>query len=207
MGQATNISIPLTVSWPQGTPDGAPIARYQLQKSVDAGAWIAVTLPKPLARNLTVKFRPWRVIQFRVRAVDTANVAGSWAQTNPQWLSVTQETDPGVSLSSGWQVVNDSKSLGGRRAVTSTATEIGDLLFHRTTGRVGLSRRPEQRQRQRLEQPRLEHGQSCAEQGLQPADCVPRKLAGQRQSRPQHHVDQCGQGRGYRRIPDPRRST
>ena len=128
-GQVNRYGVPLNVSWPKGTPDGAPLARYELEKSVDQGPWTPVALSKPLALSLTVRVKPWRHIQFRLRAIDTANLAGDWATSEPRWLSAAQETDANVGLTSGWQMVSDSKANGKARAMTWTAGESAAFSF------------------------------------------------------------------------------
>jgi hypothetical protein len=120
-GQVNGTGVPLNVSWPKSTPDGAPLARYELEKSLDQGAWTPVSLSSALTRSLTVRVKPWKHIQFRIRAVDTANASGEWAVSGPRWLSVAQENDAKVGLASGWQTVSDSKAYGKARAVTWTA--------------------------------------------------------------------------------------
>ena len=143
MGQLTSAGIPLTISWPQGTPNGAPLARYELQRSTDQGPWAAVALSKPLNRSVTLRAKPWRLIQFRLRALDTANAPGDWVEGLPLWLSFVQESE-GVGFTSAWQMVNDSNAFGGRRAVTRVNGESANFSFTGRqvawVGRVGPDR-------------------------------------------------------------------
>jgi len=125
-------AIPITVSWPMAAPDGAGIARYELERSLDGDAWTPVTLPRPLTRSIAVKIRPWAVIRFRVRAIDTANAVGEWAESAPRWMSTAQEGDRAVALAGGWQTVGDSAAFGRRRATTTTAGDSATFTF---TGR------------------------------------------------------------------------
>ena len=129
LGQLGAQQLPVTVSWPAATPDGAPVARYQLERSHDGGAWSTVPLPKPLARSVKLKVPPWTVIRFRVRAVDNAQVEGPWAESEPRWITVAQETDPSLAFSAGWSVVGDSAAYGRRRATTTAGSEMASLSF------------------------------------------------------------------------------
>ena len=129
LGQLGKQQIPVTVSWPAATPDGAPIARYQLERSHDGAPWAAIALSKPLARSVKLKVPPWTVIRFRVRAVDNAQVAGPWAESDPRWITVAQETDPSVAFSAGWSVVGDSAAYGRRRARTNAGGETASFSF------------------------------------------------------------------------------
>lgn len=122
-------AIPITVSWPQAAPGGAPIARYELERSLDGDAWTPVPLTKPLARSIAVKVLPWAVIRFRVRAVDTAEVVGEWAESPVRWMSTAQESDPTVGLVGAWQVIGDSAAYGRRRATTTTVGDTATFTF------------------------------------------------------------------------------
>jgi len=129
LGQLGLQGIPITVSWPAATPDGAAIARYDLERSHDGDPWSPVALSKPLARSIKLKVPAWTVFRFRVRAVDTAEVVGSWAESEPRWITVAQESDPAINLSSGWSPVTDSAAYGRRRATTTTSGETATYGF------------------------------------------------------------------------------
>jgi hypothetical protein len=131
-GQLGTPALPLTVSWPAATPDGAPISRYELQRSLDGGSWTAVSLAKPLARAVDLKSPPWAVARFRVRAMDSASVAGDWAESGPVWPTTAQENDAAVVRSGGWSVITDSNAYGKRRATTATSGTTATFTF---TGR------------------------------------------------------------------------
>lgn len=131
-GQLSKKLIPMTVAWPVAAPDGAPIARYELQRNVDSSTWTAVALAKPLARKVDLKVQPWTVLRFRVRAVDTASAAGDWVEAAPSWITVAQESDSAIDLSAGWSAVGDSAAFGRRRA---TATANGETAAYSFTGR------------------------------------------------------------------------
>jgi Calcineurin-like phosphoesterase len=131
-GQLGNVAVPATVSWPAATPDGASITGYELQRSLDAGPWTAVRLAKPLSRSVDSKVPPWAVARFRVRAVDSASVAGEWAESAPIWPTTAQESDTLVVRSAGWSVVSDSSAYRKRRATTTIAGQTATFTF---TGR------------------------------------------------------------------------
>jgi hypothetical protein len=131
-GQLASTALPLTVRWPAAKPDGAPISRYELQRSLDGGSWTAISVAKPLARSVDTRVPPWAVTRFRVRAVDTASVAGDWTESAPTWPTTAQESDTAVVRSAGWTTVNDSSAYGKRRATTTTA---GNTVTFTFTGR------------------------------------------------------------------------
>jgi len=129
MGRVSRGRVPIRVSWPAATPAGSPIYRYQLQRRLDGGRWSAVSLATRLSRSVALKLRPWRVIEFRVRAKDQAGNAGAWAMSEPTWLSAAQESDEKVDLTAGWQTVADSKAFAGRRATTTAGGEVANYSF------------------------------------------------------------------------------
>ena len=128
-------TVPLAVSWPKATPDGSPIAHYELQVNRDNGSWMSISLPSPLVRSVTTNQPAWTVLVFRVRAVDQGSVASDWSESAPVWLEVAQEDDPAVQLSGGWHIVKKSAALGGRRADTSLSGETATFTF--TGGELG----------------------------------------------------------------------
>src|SRR3954451_2936766 len=132
LGTLGATSVPLAVTWPAATPGAAPLHHYELQVSRDGRAYVALMLPKPLVRSVTVKLRAWSVIVFRVRAVDSASKASGWAASSPFWLETAQEGDRSVTLSSGWQIVSRTAAFGGRRAVTTQTRATATFSF---TGR------------------------------------------------------------------------
>jgi hypothetical protein len=128
----TSSEVPLAVSWPVATPQGAPVQSYQLQVRLDEGSWTDVPLAGPLARKANINLRPWQYMTFRVRATDTAAVTGAWATADPVWLATAQSSDDEVDYSAGWQSVNDSNSFAGGRLTTSSA---GASASHTFVGR------------------------------------------------------------------------
>jgi Calcineurin-like phosphoesterase len=132
LGTLTAKAVPLQVSWPAATAGGSPIASYELQVSRDNGPWTSVALPRPLARSVITNRTAWGVLDFRVRAVDQDSNASDWANSDPVWMQIAQESDPAVVLSAGWQIVSSTSAFGGRHAVTTSSGETAAITF---TGR------------------------------------------------------------------------
>jgi hypothetical protein len=121
--------VPLTISWPHATPDSAPIAHYELQRSLDGGGWTDITLPGALATTVVVRTPPFATLRFRVRAVDTANVSGDWSESEPRWMTAAQETDSTVHLSASWTLTSDRTAYRKKRSTTTTAGETATFDF------------------------------------------------------------------------------
>ena len=67
---------PVSLTW-TGSDKGWGIARYQLQRSVDGGAWHGVVSTK--ARTCTQLVATGHTYRYRVRAVDKYGNVGAWA--------------------------------------------------------------------------------------------------------------------------------
>jgi hypothetical protein len=154
-GQIVGNQVPLTVSWPDATPDSSPVQRYELERSLDGGPWTPVALPNAQATAVTTHTRPWTTVRFRVRAVDTQSIAGQWSESAPRWLSAPQESAPEVTLAGSWQLTADRKAYLKKR---STTTEIGNTATLAFTGReVGwITRRG----------PQMGHAHLAADNGI-----------------------------------------
>ena len=125
--KATGIKARL--SWPAASGD---VARYQLQRRVDGGAWANVTLPSARALSVTLRMGQWTHNQFRLRAFDGGGSAGPWSATAPSWVSATQESDAPIDFSSGWQTRSDSSALGGAVRTSSEGGATATFTFSGT---------------------------------------------------------------------------
>jgi len=129
MGALGTTTIPLIVSWTKATANGVSVNHYELEVSRDNGAWTPVVLARPRQRTVTVGEAAWRVLSFRVRAVDDASEPSDWAQSAPVWLETAQEDDAAVSLSGGWPLVSRATAFSGRRAVSTQSGNSATFTF------------------------------------------------------------------------------
>jgi hypothetical protein len=115
-------SVPLRVSW--SATDTSGVASYDLQESVNGGAWTDVSLPSPTATSLKVSRDPGNTYRFRVRATDTVGNQSLYLGGAPMTLNVAQETSAEISYSAGWTQQNNANAYGGalKFATVSTAT-------------------------------------------------------------------------------------
>ena len=128
-------TIPLRLSWTGTDFGGSGIVRYELGKSINAGAWtnVSKTLTSPAA---TVRVNPTGTSRFRVRAVDALGRTSPWL-TGPALASrVTQQTSTTIAYSTGWTTTSSSLYCGGSVRRTGIAGKSATFTF---TGRsVGL---------------------------------------------------------------------
>lgn len=108
----SDATVPVQVSW-SGTDVGWGIASYQLQRSIDGGAWTGVALPSVRATTITQRLGYGTSYRFRVRATDKAGNTGAWdvgAAFKPRRTADTSST---VRYSRGWVTIADPTAHGG----------------------------------------------------------------------------------------------
>lgn len=124
-----SIRVPVRVSWPAATAGGAELDRYTLEHRADSGSWSGITLPSALARSVAVKLRPGMLHQFRLRVVDSSQIASAWATAQPVWLDAAQEDDLDVVYAGSWSRMTATSAFGGALAASSQAGATAGLSF------------------------------------------------------------------------------
>jgi len=106
-------AVPLQLTW-SATDVGSEVAGYQLQQSVNGGAYADVSLPSQTTTALTVSLDPAKTYQYRVRAQDKAGNLSEWAAGPSFILSAVQENGSGVTYPAGsWTRTTLSGAYGG----------------------------------------------------------------------------------------------
>jgi hypothetical protein len=122
-------SMPVTLSW-SGADRGWGIAKYQLQRSIDGGAWQGVSLSTYTTTSTTQQLGRGHRYQYRVRALDKAGNVGYWdygAKFRPRLLS-----DASATYGWTWLVETDPSALDGSLHSSSHAGAFARFTF---TGR------------------------------------------------------------------------
>jgi len=122
-------SIPVTLSW-SGSDQGWGIAKYQLQRSTDGGAWHGVTLATLKATSITQQLPVGHRYRYRVRAVDKYGNVGFW-DYGPTFRP-GNISDGSLSYGPSWTGSSDPLALGGGIHQSSTTGAWAKLTF---TGR------------------------------------------------------------------------
>lgn len=93
-------SVPVRINW-SGSDDsgGSGIASYELQQSVNGGAYSDVALPTPTTTSVDLLLAPGSTYLFRVRATDNAGNTGAWVAGSSFALSADQENSAKVAYS------------------------------------------------------------------------------------------------------------
>ena len=128
-GRGIGTGVPVSIAWNAATDVGSGVASYELQRSVDGGAW--ATMPKATAgcsRSTILTMPRNRTYQFQVRAVDAAGNAGDGCTTGAFRLAVAQETTRALTFVKGTWSKTTSPSYDGHGA-RSTRTTGGIARF------------------------------------------------------------------------------
>ena len=123
---ATNL--PVTVAW-TGHDVGTGIARYQVQRSVNGGAWTAIALASPRAKSVDLWTHAGASYRFRVRAEDRTGNWSAWAYGATIRVAKAEETSGSFTWSSGWTRVAAASASGGAVRSATAARRAATFRF------------------------------------------------------------------------------
>ena len=135
-------TVPVRVAWSL-SGDPAKLARYDVQRSVDGGAYQRAVIASATASRFVVALSPGHRYRFRVRAVDRAGRVSAWATGSDTVLARRQQT-AGSYAGSGWLTAGASVYLGGSAKASRAARAGVTFSFSGTSvawiGPVGPTR-------------------------------------------------------------------
>lgn len=130
VGRAISSTVPVSVAWNAATDEGSGVVSYELQRSVDGGAWAVMPKAAPLSRSTILSLPRNRTYQFQVRAVDAAGNVGEWRTTGSFRLAVAPETTRALTFVKGtWPLATSPSYDGGRARSTRTVGGIARFTF------------------------------------------------------------------------------
>jgi hypothetical protein len=109
-GHLGNTSVPVSITW-AGTDSASGISHYDLEESVDGGAFSLVA--SPATATATVNLNPGHSYQFEVRATDKAGNVSGFTVGSTFTLTAFQETASAISYTTGWTRQALTGSYGG----------------------------------------------------------------------------------------------
>ena len=124
--------VPVKLVWSATDTGGSGVAVYQLQRSVNGGAYAAVALPSATATTLSPSLDPTKTYRFRVRAQDKAGNWSPWKEGPPFTVVVRQEDHSSITYAGTWTRIAASDASGGFRKYASA---FGDKATFSFTGR------------------------------------------------------------------------
>lgn len=129
--------IPVRITWAAST-DNTAVAAYELQRSIDGGAFATVANPTTNGYSIDLS-NSAHTYRFRVRARDAANNFSAY-RTGPTFKAISySESSTAVKYSGTWGLSTSPVYVGGKARVGSIAGRSATLTF--VGNRVGwLSR-------------------------------------------------------------------
>jgi hypothetical protein len=119
---------PVRMRWTSSDGTGTGIQRHDVQRSVDGGAWTAVTSYGALTAQI-YQLAAGHTYRFRVRAWDWAGNVSAWAYGPTFAVSLAQETSTAWRWSTGWTRPAWTNASAGYVKLTSTRGAYGRLTF------------------------------------------------------------------------------
>jgi probable HAF family extracellular repeat protein len=107
-------TVPVKLTWSAtDNTGGSGIASYQLQQSVNAGAYTNVTLPSATATTISRSLAPGTTYRYRVAAKDKAGNLSAWASGPSFKVSAYQESSSAIVDTGSWTTSALSGAYGG----------------------------------------------------------------------------------------------
>jgi hypothetical protein len=108
-------TIPVKLTWPAATDNtgGSGIASYQLQQSVNGGAYTNVTLPSATTTTISPSLNTTDTYRFRVAAKDKAGNASAWSYGPSFKVTAYQESNFRIVDTGTWTTSALSGAYGG----------------------------------------------------------------------------------------------
>lgn len=114
-------AIPLRLTWTGAdNPGGSGVARYQLARSVNGGAWatVSTSVTAPWAN---VSARSSGTVRYRVRAIDAAGNTSAWAYGRVIRPRLVQQAAGSIRYVGHWRTYGGTRYSGGSAARAAIA--------------------------------------------------------------------------------------
>ena len=115
-------TLPIRTSWPAATDPTTPIDRYELQRSVDGGAWSTTTTTAAAVRTTVGSQSLGHVYEYRIRASDQVGNWSPWAGGPEVTGVLVQDRASAVTYTGTWKTQLYAGASGGS---TRYATSLG----------------------------------------------------------------------------------
>jgi hypothetical protein len=116
---STTEKLPTKLTW-VGTDLGAGIASYDVQRSLDGGAFTTIVSGRT-ASYVYTSLVPGHSYRFRVRARDSSGNLGPWSPSYTWRPLLTQQSNASLTWTGAWTSAIDAQNSGGSAKRTSTA--------------------------------------------------------------------------------------
>ena len=127
-------TISARVSWPAATDPSDPITAYQVQHSVNSGAWRTISTTATTRSATFTGLAAGASHRFQVRAQDADGYWSAWAVTpNSYYLSSLSDRSTLLAYRGTWKKVASSSAIG---EIITSSTARGATVTHQFTGRA-----------------------------------------------------------------------
>jgi uncharacterized delta-60 repeat protein len=124
-------NVPIRVSWSATDSEGL-ISDYDLQRSMDGGAYQYVNLPSATATTVTHFLSPTHNYCYRVMATDDNGNVSDWSYGPAFTVDAHQESSTAIAYSGTWKAKSITSAYGGAVKYAKAAGATATLTF---TGR------------------------------------------------------------------------
>lgn len=107
------------ISW-SGSDAGTGIARYEIQVSVNGGAFASTSLPTATSTSINRTLTDEKSYRFRVRATDKQGNVSAWVNGPAFKPGRIQNTSTSIKYGGPWATISTSSALGGSHRYASS---------------------------------------------------------------------------------------
>jgi subtilisin len=118
----------IVVTW-SGSDAGVGLSTFELQHSIDGGAWRGIALPAPGATSVVRSVAFGHSVRYRVRATDLGGNVSAWMTGASTKLAGYRESSQLVRYSAGWHVRYSTVAWGGRTRYTTRLHAAATFTF------------------------------------------------------------------------------
>ena len=108
------VTVPVRVTW-SGSDADSGIRGYELEVSVDGGAWSDRPLASATQVQRRLRVEPGRAYRFRVRATDAAGNVGAWATGSTFRVEALDDRSTAISYATSWKPTVGETAYRGTR--------------------------------------------------------------------------------------------
>jgi N-acetylneuraminic acid mutarotase len=118
-------TVPVKIQW--AATDSGGVAGYELEQSINGGAFTPVALPSATAKTITPKLAAGNTYSFQVRAKDQAGNLSAWEQGPTFKVNFLQESNSAIGYTGTWSTQSITSASGGTLKYASAAGNSASL--------------------------------------------------------------------------------
>jgi hypothetical protein len=129
IGGSATYGIPVRLTWTASTDVDSPPVSYEVQQSINGGAFATIATPTTNSLNLALS-NTSKVYRFRVRAIDNVNNMSPYA-TGASFKAISyNEQSSTIAYSGTWYLVSAPTYIGGKAKYATAANARATFSFN-----------------------------------------------------------------------------